>query len=331
MTKKKRGYWKYVLHAAVLIGLVIAATKYINGDEFWRAVRRFNWSYAPFILLLSVAYVGVKGWRFAVMVKEVTDASRWMVLRGYAAAQACTLLPGGIAARAAVLEQAGIPVAKSAAAVAVSSFSDQVVLILCVLVSALWFDPARKPVFVFLSVLGILSLVLGVEASRTWLFGIIEKVLGRFNLLRYWKRFLASLRDLVSPPILLAGIGNSVVAAALMVAALDLAVRGVGAKVSYPTILLAFTLPNLMGRISAMPGGVGVTEAGMVPILDHTPGVTLDQAAAAVIIFRVGTVLFAALFGGAVYLVGWHGAKEKAVKPAAAAAAAADGVAEATQ
>jgi hypothetical protein len=49
----------------------------------------------------------------------------------------------------------------------------------------------------------------------------------------------------------------------------------------------------------------------MVGILDHAPGVTLDQAAAAVLLYRVGTVLFAALFGGLVYWFGWHPSKEK--------------------
>src|SRR5215208_3412944 len=88
----------------------------------------------------------------------------------------------------------------------------------------------------------------------------------------------------------------------------DLAARGAGARVPYATLLLAFTLPTMLGRISAMPGGVGVTEAGMVGILDAAPGVTVSQAAAAAVIFRVGTVLFAALLGAVVYFFGWRGA-----------------------
>ncbi len=105
---------------------------------------------------------------------------------------------------------------------------------------------------------------------------------------------------------------NSALAFALMVEALDLAARGVGADVSYLTLMLAFTLPTMLGRISAMPGGVGVTEAGMVGILDAAPGVSIDQAAAATAVFRVGTVLFAALLGGLVYVLGWRGTREEA-------------------
>jgi len=95
-----------------------------------------------------------------------------------------------------------------------------------------------------------------------------------------------------------------------MVLALHLALLGVGAHVPPMTLLLAFTLPTMLGRISAMPAGVGVTEAGMIGILDSAPGVTLDQAAAATMIFRVGTVFFAALAGALVYAFYWRRFRE---------------------
>src|SRR5688572_16752145 len=179
---KKPKYLQYILHAAVFIGLIIAATKYIKGDECWRAMRQFDWTYAPLVLSLTVAYLLVKGGRFVRLLRHLTGANRWTVLRGYIAAQAATLLPGGIAARAGILEQAGVPLADSGAAVAHSSFTDQITLIACALLSALWFDAARKPALMLLAGLAVLSLLLGVEAARTWLLGVIEWVLGKFNL-----------------------------------------------------------------------------------------------------------------------------------------------------
>nr|CAA9284784.1 hypothetical protein AVDCRST_MAG63-3881 [uncultured Armatimonadetes bacterium] len=308
---KKVGWVKYLLHAAVLAGLVYAGMKYINGQELTRALHRFDWVYAPFILALSIGYVLVKGSRFVYLLRHLTHASRWTILRGYVAGQACTVLPGGMAARAGILEQAGVPVKDSGAAIAVSSLSDQAMFLVCALVSSLWFDAARKPVLIFLAGLTLVSILLGLEATRTWLLGLVEKILGRFKLLDLWRGFLGSMKEVATPSVLLGGLVNTAFAFALMVVALDLSMRGVGAQVPYDRLLLAFTLPTMLGRISAMPGGVGVTEAGMVGILDTAAGVTLDQAAAAVLIFRVGTVLFAALFGGAVYALGWHGDRER--------------------
>ena len=305
-----RKYFSYVLHAAVLVGLAVAGMKYVNGEAFVSALERFNWVYAPFLLLLTMSYLLVKAGRFAYQLRLVTKTSRSVVMRGYIAAQAATLLPGGIAARAAILEQAGVPIEDSAAAIALSSFSDQFVLILCSLLSALWFDAARKPVLILLTILTLLSLLLGIEATRTWLLGVVEKILRRFHLLGYWRGFLDSLKEMSSPGVLLGAVANAALAAALMVVALDLTLRGLGVQVPYATELLAFTLPSLLGRISAMPGGVGVTEAGMVGVLDAERGVTLDQAAAAVMLFRLSTVLFGAVLGAAVYFFGWRGRAE---------------------
>jgi uncharacterized protein (TIRG00374 family) len=305
-------YLKYVLHAAVLIGLTAAGVKYINGDAFWRSVHHFEWSYAPVILLLTVTYMLVKGWRFVVQLRELTNTRRRLILKAYLAGQACTLLPGGAAVRAGLLDQVGVPVADSAASIALASLSDQAVLILCSLVSALWFEAARPPALTILTVLVVLSVLLGVEATRTWLLGVVEFLLGKVRLLGLWRGFLDSLKEVSTFPMLLGAVGNAALAFGLMVIALHFAAQGVGAEIPYPTLLLAFTLPTMLGRISAMPGGVGVTEAGMIGILDSAPNVTLDQAAAAAIIFRVGTVLFAALVGGLVYFVAWRGSREVA-------------------
>lgn len=307
-------YWSYALHAAVLLGLAVAATKYVSGKEFLRGLQQFDWQYAPLILLLTVGYVLIKGWRFVLQLTPLTRTNRWVLLKGYVAGQACTLLPGGMAARAAVLERAGVPLAASAASIALSSLSDQVVLMGCSLVSALWFDAAREAAAWLLAALIVVSVLLGIEATRTWLLEVIEWLLGKVRLLRLWRRFLDSLQQISSLPVLLSAVGNAALAFALMVEALDLAARGMGAEIPYATLMLAFTLPTMLGRISAMPGGVGVTEAGMVGILDAAPGVTTHQAAAAAVIFRVGTVLFAAVLGAIVYFFGWRGTAERATR-----------------
>ncbi|HVK02528.1 MAG TPA: lysylphosphatidylglycerol synthase transmembrane domain-containing protein [Armatimonadaceae bacterium] len=312
---------QYVLHAAVLGGLILAGLKYIDGEQFTRAISRFYWPYAPVICLLGVASVLVKGWRFAQLMRELVDATRSMFVRVYLAGQSCTLLPGGGAARAGMLKQAGIPAAQTAAPLALSSLTDQAMFLLCALVAALWFESARRPVFILLGVLAAVSIVLGVEASRTWLLGVIDRLMGRFKWRDRWQEFKESFKQVATPKLLLGGLANTAVSFALVLTALHLALRGVDASVPPATLLLAFALPTMLGRISAMPGGVGVTEAGMIGVLDHAPGVSLDQAAAAVTVFRLGTVLFSALVGGLVYLFAWRGAKEKELVEEGAAAA----------
>jgi uncharacterized protein (TIRG00374 family) len=303
---------KYLLHATVFIGLVIAAVKYIDGGEFVAALRHFNWLYAPLILSLTLGYLALKGWRFLVFLRPLAAVSWTIVMRAYVAGQGMTLIPAGVTARAGMLKQLGVPVAKSGAPIALSSLLDQAVFLVGSMLAALWFDAARKPLLVLLAVLAVLSLLLGVEATRKWLLDVVEWIMGKVRLLPQWHGFLASLGEVSKPRLLLIGLALTALAFALSVEALHLAAKGVGAEVPYPTLFLAFILPTMLGRISAMPGGVGVTEAGMVGILAATPGVATYQAAAAVAVFRVGTVFFAALVGAVVYVVGWRGTLEAA-------------------
>ena len=316
VTREKRGsqYLTYTLHALVLAGLIAAGLKYIQGDLFWRAFHRFNWACIPVVLTLTVGYVLLKGTRFTAMMRHLTHLDEGVLMRAYVAGQACTLLPGGMAARAGILKQVGVPASDTAAPIAISGLSDQFVFAACSMLAALWFETARRPVLVMLGVLIGLSILLGVEATRTWLLGLVERLMGRFHLLSHWCEFLLSLREVATPRMILASVANAALAAALMIAALDLCAMGVGAEIPYMTLLLAYTLPTQLGRISAMPGGVGVTEAGMIGILNAAPGVTLDQAAAATVVFRLGTVAFAALFGGIVYALAWRGRREEVVR-----------------
>jgi len=311
---------KYVLHTVVFVGLLWAGMKYVNGAEFWRAMHRFEWAYLLPILICALAHFGLKALRFVFLMRQVDPAPGGMVARAYLAGQACAVLPWGITARAGLLKETGVPVSHSGPAIAISSASDQALLLLCSIVAALWFEPARKPVLMLLTALIVVSILLGIHATRSWIAGMVDRLMGRFNLQDRWHGFLQSLRYLLHPRVLVTSLVLTAFAVALMVVALELALHGVEAEVPYFTSLLAFTLPSMLGRLSAMPAGVGVTEAGMLGILTTTPGVSIDQAAAAVTVFRVGTVLFEALVGGGVYVFGWRGEAERraAAEPAVA-------------
>src|SRR5215213_5803290 len=141
----KGKYLKYILHAVVLIGLVIAAVKYINGEEVLQALKSYNYAFAPVLLLLSALYLAIKAWRFIRLMRPVSDVSGNVLFRGYVAGTAATLVPGGVAVRAGLMNQAGISVAKSGMPVALSSILDQVGFVGSALIAAFWFENIRIP------------------------------------------------------------------------------------------------------------------------------------------------------------------------------------------
>jgi uncharacterized protein (TIRG00374 family) len=297
---------KYGLHVAVLVGVVWAGVKTLNGEEVQKALDNFNWWIAPIVCLLGLGSVLIKAWRFATLLKQTNDISRSVAMKAYVAGQSMTLLPGGIAARSGLLEQVGVKVEESSPAVALSSITDQLAFILCGSIAAMWFEAARKPVLIFLAFLAVLGLILGFEASRTWLIKVIEIILGKFNWHEKWRGFVDGMAKTVDFKVIAVGVGNALMSFALLALALYLCMQGVGKNLPIMIVLLAYTIPTMIGRISAMPGGFGLTEVGMVGVLDKMPGVRLDQAAAAVLVFRVGTVLFTALVGGILYYTGWR-------------------------
>ncbi|MCA9968822.1 MAG: flippase-like domain-containing protein [Anaerolineales bacterium] len=313
----QKDYLKYGLHLAILIGVIWAAVKYLNGQEVLSALQAFNYRLAPFILLLSTGYMLLKAWRFVLLMAPFSDGVPWLVTyKAYIAGQAATLLPGGIAARAGLMKQVNVPVAQSSVPVLFSSGLDQVVFLISSLIAALWFEDARVPVLIVLGVVTAVVIILLLPPTRRPLARAADWLAGKVGAQETWRHFLDALPDVLTWQILLPSLALTVVAYAAKLVALDLSLRGVGLELGYPTLFLGFVLPTMLGRIAPIPGGVGVTEAGMVGFLAATSQANPNQLTAAVAVFRIGTVFFEALLGAIVYFFAWNGEQEVAVESA---------------
>lgn len=303
----------YGMHAVILLGVIYAAVKYLNGAEVLEALRNFDYIFAPLMLALSAGYLLLKAWRFVVLLEPLEERlPRLVTAKAYVAGQAATLLPGGIAARAGLMKQVDVSVAKSSVAIIFSSGLDQAVFILGGLIAALYFPAARTPVLIILGVLAVVAALALWGQTRDFLLTQARRVAGRFNFEEQWERFLDAVPVVLNWKTMGLGLGITLIAFAFKIFTLDFALRGAGLDVPYPSIFLAFILPTMLGRIFPVPGGVGVTEAGMVGFLTSTTQVDPDTATAAVAIFRIATILFQAIIGAALYFVGWSGDDEMA-------------------
>jgi uncharacterized protein (TIRG00374 family) len=307
----KGKYLKYILHVVVLVGLVIAAVKYINGEEVLEALKSYNYAFAPALLILSALYLAMKAWRFIRLMRPVSDVSGNVLFRGYVAGTAATLVPGGVAARAGLMNQAGISVARSGMPVALSSILDQVGFVGSALVAAFWFENIRVPMLIVLGILVVLTVMFMFPAPRRWLDGIAAAIARRFNVADQWKHFLKSGREVMNARTILIALAITIGGLIVQVIILDFSLRGFGFDLPYATLFFAYIVPTMLGRLSALPAGVGVTEASMVGFLSSSAGVDPDTGLAATAIFRIATVFFQALLGALVYFFAWRGEKEK--------------------
>lgn len=308
-------YIKYVLHGVILVGVIVAAVRYLNGEEVLNALTTFNYIYMPVMLLLAASYIAAKGWRFAWMMEPISRLPQDVFVRGYVAGTAATLVPAGVAARAGIMNQAGVSVAKSSAPVAFSSIMDQAVFVAAALLSALFFPPVRVPAMIVLSIVVVIGLALAIPFTRSALAKAAEWIARKIKIQDHWHQFLNAVDDILQPKIIAAAIIITIFGLAVQVMILDLTLRGFGQAVAYPTLFLAYTVPTMFGRLSGLPGGgVGVTEAGIVGFLSTSAQIDPETSLAAAAIFRVSTVLFQALLGAIIYFFFWKGEGEKSVR-----------------
>lgn len=189
--KNNSKYLKYGLHIAILVGVIWAVVKYVNGQEVLKALQNFNYVYLPFMIVLAIGYFLIKTIRFILLMSPFSEAvPRLVIGKGYISGQAATLLPGGIAARVGLMNQVGIPFAQSSVPVAVHSGWDQAIFLLGGLIAALWFPAARLPVLIILGLLALVGLLLLIPATRSRLAGLAERIAKRFDFEEQWQRFL---------------------------------------------------------------------------------------------------------------------------------------------
>jgi uncharacterized protein (TIRG00374 family) len=312
----KSKYLKYILHVVIIVGLIIAGIKYINGEEVLEAIKSYNYAFAPLLLALPTLYLSMKAWRFVQLMRPVSDLPANVLFRGYVAGTAATLVPGGVAVRAGLMKQAGVSVAKSGVPVALSSILDQVVFIGTAFLAAFWFEKVRVPALILLGILLLFGVLFLIPASRRFLDRIATAIAKRLNFEKDWRNMLRSGREVINTRTILVALAITVTAFLVEVVVLDLSLRGLGFKVPYATLFFAYILPQMLGRMSALPAGVGVTEASMVGFLSSSAGIDPDTALAAAAIFRLATAFFQALLGALVYFFAWRGEAEKSTAKA---------------
>lgn len=105
-----------------------------------------------------------------------------------------------------------------------------------------------------------------------------------------------SLRVLRRPAKVVRLFGGNIASQVAFAAALALCVEAVGAEVAFIDVLMANTLVSLFAGILPVPGGIGVTEAGLTAALT-VAGVPQETALAAVIIYRVWSFYLPPVWG----------------------------------
>ena len=299
----------------VILGVAAGVAVYV-GFSIWadarsvgRALAGFRWVIALAALALaSLNYLVRFGrWHYYLQVlglKVPVGHSFLVFLGGFS----LTVTPGklGEAVKALLLlESHGIPAVRTAPIVIAERFTDLMGLLLLACVGIFTFKTDPRFLIVGACLIGFGLIVVSVEpVARFFLrlsarLPLVRRVAPKLELA------YQTTAELLRPKPLVLGVFLSVISWFFECTAFWAVVHGfAGAAVDLQAATFIYASMTVAGALSFLPGGLGVTEAGMLAMLGElATGCNRSVAAAATFVTRLCTLWFAVLVGIVALLV----------------------------
>jgi glycosyltransferase 2 family protein len=295
----------YRLVAGVAAGVAIYVGFSIWADvgRVGEALAAFSWPAAVGACVLAAGNYAIRflRWQYYLRVLGLTVGTRdsaSVFLAGFA----LTVTPGklGEAVKALLLRAShGISATRTAPIVIAERVTDLVGLLLLALVGVFHFDVDRRFLVVGAALVAAGVLVISVDPLARAAIAIA----GRLPLLRRFAHrmdeFHAHTAVLLAPKPLAIASAIAVASWFLECVAFWLVVRGFpGAALDLRAATFIYAAMTVAGALSFLPGGLGVTEAGMLALLVRFgTGIDRGTAAAATFVTRAATLWFAVAIG----------------------------------
>jgi glycosyltransferase 2 family protein len=300
------------LVSRLVAGIVVGVAVYV-GFTIWadvgrvgEALRKFHWGWAALACLLAAANYAVRflRWQFYLGRVGVRNVSVRDSLQVFLAGFALTVTPGklGEMVKAALLRASHrIPMAKTAPIVIAERVTDLVALLLLALVGVFSYDVDRR----FL-VAGAVLVAAGLTVvSVDPVAKAAIALAGRLPVLRRFAHRLdeahAHTAILLAPLPLIVTTALATVSWFFECLAFWIVVHGFpGAHLGLQGATFVYAATTVAGALSFLPGGLGMTEAGMLALLLSPrlgAGIDKGAAAAATVVTRVATLWFAVALG----------------------------------
>lgn len=299
----KKILWRVVLGLAAGVAIYVGFSIWADAGRVGEALARFSWAAAGLALLLALANYLIRfvRWHYYLHVLGVAvplGESFVVFLSGFS----LTVTPGklGEAVKAFLLrESRGIAAARTAPIVVAERFTDLVGLLLLACVGVFTFDVDRRFLAAGATLIGVGLLVVSIESIAKMALRLLARIPGVRGVAHKLEEFYRSTTTLLRPGALVGAVFLSIVSWFLECVAFWVVVRGFeGAAVGMQAATFIYAAMTIAGALSFLPGGLGVTEAGMLALLSKLgTGADRSVAAAATFVTRLCTLWFAVALG----------------------------------
>jgi uncharacterized protein (TIRG00374 family) len=294
---------RVALGVAAGVAVYVGFTIWANAARVAEALHAFHWSLAALACVLAGGNYLVRfgRWHYYLRVLGLRVEPRDSFLV-FLAGFSLTVTPGklGEAVKAFLLRAShGYPAARTAPIVIAERVTDLLALLLLALVGVFQFDVDRR--FLVAGAVVVLGgvLVVSIDPLAELALGVASRLPGVRRFAPKLREMHAATAELLHPrPLVLATL-LSTVSWFLECLAFWVIVGGFpGAHVALRAATFIYAAMTIAGALSFLPGGLGVTEAGMLALLVRFgAGLTRGSAAAATFVTRACTLWFAVAIG----------------------------------
>lgn len=294
-----------LLGVLILVILGLTADLRQVGDQ----VRSFQWELYPLVLCLTLFNYILRfvKWQYYLHLIGVRDFPARESARQFVAGFPLVVTPGklGEVLKAVWLQQkTGIPTARGVAVVLAVLISDGLAVLMLSTLGVIA-SPKYWPIFLAVLVLLVgIVIVSQIRSLALYLLGVGEKFHRIRGYLHPLREFYEGSYTLFRPATTLLFVLLGMVSWLGEGVGLYVILRGLGVAGGWQSLsaaVFAHSFSNVLGAVSTLPGGLGVSEASITGILNLMLGLPTETAAAATLLIRLGTLWFGVGLG----LISW--------------------------
>lgn len=298
MTKDLR---KKLLISIAFTGIIyLGFSVYADLDQLLISFSKFNWFLIPILLTLSLLnyYSRFVKWNYYLKLIEVKLSLRDS-FSIFCSGLIMSITPGkfGEVFKSYLIKQINDePISKTAPVVFAERITDFLSLVIISLIGAYIFDYGRVTILIIGSIIFIIILFITNKYLVEKFLIIVSKISFLNKHLEKFINLFKSSEKLLSPKPLIKMIGLSIVSWGFECLAYFLILFSFNIDVSILWASFAYAFATIVGAVSMLPGGLGVTE-GSLSYLVIAQGYSKDISFASTFIIRVVTLWFAVFIG----------------------------------
>lgn len=305
---------KKFIPAVVLAFAVLLVFAFVGDmQEMMETIRQFNWAIFPLVLLATLFNYGLRfiKWHYYLGQVGVKHLPLLESARLFVAGFPLAMTPGKVGEVLKgvwVKQKTGVPAARAIPVIVAERITDGLAVLLLSTLGVIAY-PQYWPAFVIiLLMLLAIIIVTQIRPLAYWFLDLSEKI-------PFVKRFSGALREFYEGSFTVFRPWPTIFGVALGL------VSWLGEGIGFYLILTALGLPagwetlgiavfilsfsTVIGAVSALPGGLGASEASIAGMLTLLVGVGSTTASVATLLIRLATLWFGVALGLVVWAFSW--------------------------